>query len=447
MRWLLNLMTLLVYVIIVSACEREANYPLIRDVAYDEFTNDFSVALDDTTSLFIDNNHPALINLRKRAHQIAEVEWYTLGDVPKLGGVFAAGHTYTGVPYSSVKELNKYIGQDVSFYTFLSAINNPRSVLYTERVDEYPYNGVNCASYYGSVCSMTINYALGFNRPYQSRMYGALPFIKRVTDQNFRSIRPGDIVWKQGHVLLVIDVDYDESGQVERIEILENSGYCAFIKSYTLSEFEKRWEGIEWVIYRNIELYKLANESSLYVIPEDEFIYNMDFNHDLNLDRGDRVTYREGEDVIVNVLSTNYSSIELYESGKLINRQNYTGMPDIVFSGLPYGHYEARLIDDGKYSASVYFEILQTDVSVHIKNEFITIKFHSDNAIPEYLIFCTERGSMFFISDITKEERLKGCKTIKASASLNGYYVKVFYRGYYGRVSNSMISLISGNKY
>lgn len=407
----------------------------------DEYTNEFHADPNDTISSYLDNNHPALINLKKRAHQIADIKWNTLGDVPSLAGVYPAGQTYTGIPYSSVKELNKYVGQDVSFYTFMSAVNNPRSVLYTERVSEYPYNGVNCASYYGSVCSMTINYALGFDRPYITKMYGALPFIKRISDQNFRSLRSGDIIWKEGHVLLVIGVLRDDTGFVTNIEVLENNRYCAFIKSYTLNEFEKMWEGIDWVIYRNVELYKLADESGLYVIPEDEYIEKVTFNYDLSLDRGDKVTYREGEVVTVNILSPDYSVLELYKSGKLYDRKTFTDTPDISFPNLPYGRYQVMLNNNGRYSNPVYFEILQTDTSVRVEDGLITVSFHSDNATPEFMLFCTEKGSISFISDISNNEKLKGHKTIKVSADLDGRYVKVFYRGTYGRVSNHIIKL------
>lgn len=429
---------ILVTLLVSLGCSDKLSY---LDSYSDEYTNEFHADPNDTISFYLENNHPALINLKKRAHQIADIKWTTLGDVPSLAGVYPAGHTYTGIPYSSVKELNKYVGQDVSFYTFMSAVNNPRSVLYTERVSEYPYNGVNCASYYGSVCSMTINFALGFDRPYQSRMYGSLPFIKRVVDQNFKSLRPGDIIWKEGHVLLVIDVGRDEIDMVERIEILENAGYCAFIKSYTLSEFEQRWEGVDWIMYRNVELYKLTDESRHYVIPEDEYVESITFNSDLSLDRGDKVTYREGETVKVNILSSDYSTLELYKSGELIGSQTYTDTPDISFPNLRYGKYQVRLSGNGRYSAPIFFEILQTETSVQVEDRLITVRFHSDNAIPEYVLFCNERGSIYFISDISPEEKLKGYKTIKVSADLNGRYVKVFYRGEYGRVSNYMIPL------
>lgn len=128
---------------------------------YDVFTNSFIPNPDDTTSLYLENDHPALLNMRKRAHQIADVFWTSLGNIPNLSGFFPSGGTFSGIPYSSVKELDKNVGQEVSFYTFLSAVANPRSVLYTERVCNNPYKGVNCATYYGSVCSMTVNYALG----------------------------------------------------------------------------------------------------------------------------------------------------------------------------------------------------------------------------------------------------------------------------------------------
>lgn len=63
------------------------------------------------------------------------------------------------------------------------------------------------------------------------------------------------------------------------------------------------------------------------------------------------------------------------------------------------------------------------------------------NATPEYVLFCNERGSISFISDISTMEILKGNKTIKNSTDLKGCYVKVFYRVSYGRVSNYVIPL------
>lgn len=419
------------------------NYPSgnWRTGKYDVFTNSFIPNPDDTTSSYLDNNHPAIINMRKRAHQIADVSWTPLGNIPNLSGFFSCGGTISGIPYSSVKELDKNVGQEVSFYTFLSAVANPRSVLYTERVNIPPYKGLNCATYYGSVCSMTVNYALGLDRPYESKMFGTLPFIKRVTEQTFSSARAGDIVWRNGHVLMIIDVDRNEHDEVMRIEILENAGNCAFIKTYTLKEFESRWEGIGWVLYRYVGLSHLADETGLYLGVEDQNLSEINFNTDLSLNRGDHVTYREGETVIVNILSSDYSALELYKDGELLYTKKYTGTPDVEYAGLSYGKYQARLVNDTKYSNPVSFEVLQTDVSVNRGGDYMTISFSSSNSIPEYVVFCNEIGSRFFISDISSEEKWKRCKIVKLEYPTDNIYVKVIFKGHYGRVSNAIIPL------
>ena len=43
----------------------------------------------------------------------------------------------------------------------MTAIHNPRSKIYTEKLDQSPYHGYNCKAYYGTVCSGLVSYALG----------------------------------------------------------------------------------------------------------------------------------------------------------------------------------------------------------------------------------------------------------------------------------------------
>ena len=68
--------------------------------------------------------------------------------------------------YSSVKEINTYVGRNVSFYTFMTAVNNPKSKIYTEDLSAPPYHGTHSATYYGITCSQAVNYALGIKGPY-----------------------------------------------------------------------------------------------------------------------------------------------------------------------------------------------------------------------------------------------------------------------------------------
>ena len=153
----------------------------------------------------------AINTIHRRANQISGIRWTALADVPNNVNSFSKGVTIKGVPYSSVKELDKFVGHEVSFYTFLTAAQNPKSVLYTENVGQFPYKGVNCACYYGTVCSMTVNYVLGIDCPYQTDMYAGLPFIEEVVHQDVYHIRIGDILWKKGHVVLIEDIEYDDN--------------------------------------------------------------------------------------------------------------------------------------------------------------------------------------------------------------------------------------------
>ncbi|MGZ0172807.1 MAG: hypothetical protein ACKVHE_24985, partial [Planctomycetales bacterium] len=69
------------------------------------------------------------------ARIMSRVKWTPVADgMPRRGGHFTAGKEYTGVPYSSVKHVGRYIGFDIFLKTFLAAVENPKSVLYTENL-------------------------------------------------------------------------------------------------------------------------------------------------------------------------------------------------------------------------------------------------------------------------------------------------------------------------
>lgn len=85
------------------------------------------------------------------ARIMSRVKWTPVaGGMPKRGGYFEEGTEYTGVPYSSVKSVGRYIGFDIFLKTFLAAVENPRSVLYTENLSG---EVANAECYYGKVCS------------------------------------------------------------------------------------------------------------------------------------------------------------------------------------------------------------------------------------------------------------------------------------------------------
>ena len=442
----MNLAFILMVVTINAYC---SNGGVVDTIApsgiYSVFTDSFVADPDDTTSVFLDWNHPALEQMRRRAETIGSIRWTPKREVSKRTGVFPQSVEVTGIPYSSVKELDKFVGQEVSFFTFLSAVNNPRSVLYTENVGLPPYHGKNCAAYYGSVCSMAVDYALGLDRPYTTCMYGTLPFIKRVAEQDIEHAAPGDIVYiNSKHVFLITNIIKDNDDNILYVDILECAGNGAFNRRYTKQRFQKRLDNCEYVIYRYMDLQKLAIEPSPFPGLESYMSTSMT-NNELSLSRGDRVTYSKDEgEVIMNVLDGGYDKLKVYKivdgSMTMVEEQAYNGTPDIVLSGLEAGSYKAVLAkNEETVSHAVFFEILETNVDFSSHGNYIVIIFNSTNAIPEYVVFCKRNGSRRFIADITEEERMAGHKIIKCEASLETLYLKVFFKGEYGRVSNTMI--------
>ena len=110
-----------------------------------------------------DINDPSRIlgasNAVKKAYQMADIVFFPKTDFSANGRRYSAGKRYEGMVYSSTKEINTYVGEDISFHTFMTAVNNPKSKLYTEKLNESPYHGVNCRAYYGTVCSGLVSYA------------------------------------------------------------------------------------------------------------------------------------------------------------------------------------------------------------------------------------------------------------------------------------------------
>ena len=394
--------------------------------------------LYETTSATLPADHPAIKIMQKRARRIARIAWSPRGAIPQNNGKFLTNSSYLGIPYSSVKELNKFIGQDVSFHTFLAAVNNPKSVLYTENVCVPPYKGSNCASYYGTVCSTTVNYALGLNRPFGSDMYDTLSCVKRLADQSFEAMAPGDIVWRKGHVVLITDVQRKDNGSIDKVEVLESSGMGTSLINYSLADFESRWVGYNWVIYRYLDLAGLDDDYDAFMW--DDNLLSV-VNEELSLTRGNWVAYREGETVVANVLSPNYSSIELSKDGTILETRALTGQDDVVYTGLKPGMYQLQLVGEEEISQPVDFEIVDTRIVVSRSGKWLKIVFDSVNAKPEFIMFCDGKGAPAFISDLTEVDKARGYAFVKCEKNINSLYLKVFFKGTFGRVSNEIFPL------
>ena len=167
-------------------------------------------------------------NAVKKAYQMTELAFVPVGTFYPNSAErkpYVAGQQYKGVIYSSTKETNTFVGQDVSFHTFMTAMHNPRSVLYTIQLDKAPYHGSNCRAYYGTVCSGLVNYALGIKLAQRSTDILESDRFELIPQQNAKGVQVADIIARDGHPRIVTAKTKNSKGQtVIEICVAYNSG-------------------------------------------------------------------------------------------------------------------------------------------------------------------------------------------------------------------------------
>ncbi len=377
----------------------------------------------------------------KRAQQISQIRWVPLNNVPNNKGYYLAGEEVVGMPYSSVKELDKFVGLDVSFETFMTAVHNPRSVLYTENVKLDPYHGSNCATFYGVVCSSVVNYALNLNANYSTGMIDSLPFFGVRVPQDPSNIRLCDVLWSNGHVVMVYSIARNKKGEIVNVAVLESSGIRTRIHSYPFEEFCQRWIHDGWVdyYYKEVDLIEEYFPSPFVKI-DNEIIKEYSYNEIIALSRGNCCSFRKGEDVVLNILDPNYHCLSLYKNG-LFLEERCASLLDEVFSGLDEGYY-AIVAEDGKGNRSddVCFEVINPIVSVSLSDKkTLQITFSCNSALPKYVALCSRNGGKYLIHEFDINEIEAGNSMITIPNSIEHCYCKVYFATGYGTVTNEPI--------
>lgn len=375
-------------------------------------------------------------NVLRRASQLANITWTPILDVPGNAGAYPAGIEVLGIPYSSTKQIDKYVGLDVSFHTFMTAVHNPRSVLYTENLRNAPYYGSNCASYYGTVCSSAVAYALNLDVPFPSSYFPTLPGFYKVPDQNLESLVPGDVLQRPGHVFMIYKVDKNERGTVTNVSYFEAASRYARISTTSAISFKKRLEKDGYVAYRydgidDVDQY----ESSPYVAVGSESVSVVKYNDSLCPNRGDKSVYRVGEPVVINIFDSSYKSLIVKGAEEYhitIGNEN-----DLKLNNLLPGLYEAYLTDGERKSESVSFLVAAPKVNVE-NNVGLHIVFSCKQGKPSYCVLCDKIGCFISIHVITAEEAERGYIDVEP-LDVSSYYCKVIFDTSYGTVINEPI--------
>jgi len=439
-----------------------------------------SLLLLSTTIACLAQTTAAEENTWRRATQMLNVSWRPQDTIPSTGSVvYRPSKTYTGVPYCQTKEIDKFIGFDVSFTTFLTAVNNPYSLLYTEDINGdrstsyygFLYHGTTAGPYMGVDCSCFVGYSIGLPFPWKTAQYAYLAETAKIMtkvvsyseDDAAQKVKPYDIMWKSGHVRLITGVTYDSDGNVTNVKVSEaTSAYSisntrtALTRNFTASAFNEQLTTDKGIIYRynNLENNTSYTKSPV-VAAEGESAVSYTYNNDICTFRGDSCSFREGEMIVLNYNLKSvgsWTTLQLYKddgSDELI--QEYTidtdaHRCDITPLNLTYGKYKACMSDGATQSAFTYFEVINTEVSSSLSSTTQTIKFSSANATPIYMQYCSETGANRGSYPFTDSEISAKSASVDYADLMNEQYstvyststtyVKVHFQGEYGRVTS-----------
>lgn len=302
---------------------RDQNYFILFNYG-EQYTNSLTVRVSQLENNEIENNvlglhtkpdNIGVLNVIKRCRQMTDIKWtpavdlprymyaqstppsdsnYNASNVKKYLGVFKAGVEYKGIPYGRADMLDdygygySYVGMNIDFETFVTAVQNPESIISKENVgsvsDHYSIQ-------YASVCSALTCYALGLSAYYATANIPNIPGLNLVSalKVNGEYIDPntfklGDVLNKESdHTSVITDIIKDSNGNTVFIEEAEATvngeanpdyvggqygGLCRRV-GFNIEDFFARYG--EYSLYRYANIGSVTYTPSKFVNVGDEF--------------------------------------------------------------------------------------------------------------------------------------------------------------------------------
>ena len=277
---------------------------------------------------------------------------------------------YNGVPYSSTRVLDKLVGLDISFSTFVSATENPASIVYTRDLSDesdaaYHPRITNAYFTYGTVCSSLACYAMDLPLHYSTREWESAPELYEVAKESIDDIALADtlVTYNRsvghtgGHVAVITSIARDSEGRVQRVEITEGWEPTQRYRWDSRKAFDARMlrNGGSYLVFRRKNIESVRKPAVIERAPTE-----------LMLDLGAFSAYREGDTVQLNVMKDadailleSESGTRRIESAAFIKRE-IDGVFYLVYEeALPAGRYLPCLEKGGKRSEAVPFSVIR----------------------------------------------------------------------------------------
>lgn len=368
----------------------------------------------------------------------------------------------TGFPYSSVKEMAKFIHWHVSERTFMTAINNEYGLFYTEDVAGnnsrsdygYTYHGVNCGPYYGMVCNIFALWCLGYPVPFDTTQFAYLAtkgVLVKLNNQTAQNVHICDLVWYEGHTALITSVKHDEYGNVTEVKITESMGRV-HTTTFTASEFDTYLHIThDAILYRPTFVYKNTYHPSEFVGVRGEATPSAyDYNDDICFFAGDYAAWKLGDNAWVNYTKGSFTGMKIYKGNTLVTTitlDNNSSIHKVNVTSYinGAGNYKACLTDGVNDSDFTYWQMVAATASYTNG----VVSFESANGTPWYIQVCSSNGSAYCWYEITQDDINNGYATLDLAAMISEQYgtvsgtkyVRVAFKTEYGGVVSDMIQI------
>jgi len=409
--------------------------------------------------------HKGIENAIKRAKQMTDFRWTPIKDMPAVVSFdnMKQEHEYHGkrlVPwfpqkgmvYSSVLKTQKFVGFNVSFETFVSALSDPDSVLYKYNVDGQGRKNAN--AWYGVVCSCFVSYVLDMKERWICKNWPTVKNVTMLGQPDVNELRLLDIVLNtKRHIAIVTDILRDENGKVQLIEVSESTLPVCRATYFTPEEFRGAWYNREFNIYRKSDLEGIRYFPSPFVkiaeepergIEGDPDVEPFAINKDILPDQGDLCNYKEAQEIVLDLLKEEWDSVEVTaENGEkavfaAVEHKVIVPMESPMHKP---GFYSAKALDSktGKKSEACRYGItgltlraadmvssMDEKAPVSVKpGQKVAICF--ENSAPDvsemiYIHRVSTSGECRRFA-ITEENRRNGCVTIEFPEEENEFFV------------------------
>lgn len=265
----------------------------------------------------------------KRARQMVELKWTPVAKLPAGRALHTeAGIQYTdcfhpawmpqmGVNYSSVRKYEKFVGFNISHETYITALANPRSVMYT--MSQHGV-GLRMYSHYGLVCSAFASYVCDLPLRVPCAHWPYDPHVSLVESSDLNGLQLLDIVLNvKKHIAVVTDIERDVDGNVAYITVSESNLPVVIATRFTTEEFRGYWLNNGYDIYRRDDLDRITYTPSPYVHLEgDPDLPVPELNRSLQPHFGNKANYMLGEEVELDVMEAGWEEIVVSGAEELV---------------------------------------------------------------------------------------------------------------------------------